>query len=118
MAGRICNLPARPSVYPVADKPTALQNIQKVNMKKLLVTLLGVTCAVVLSAKAAEGEKSDKSEAKAERKALIEKYDTNKDGKLDKDEQAKMTTEDKEKWAKVHSGKKKKEEAKKDDSSK
>ena len=87
-------------------------------MKKLLVILLGVTCAVVLSAKAAEGEKSDKSDAKAERKALIEKYDTNKDGKLDKDEQAKMTAEDKEKWAKLRGGKKKKDEGKKEDSKK
>ena len=81
-------------------------------MKKLLVILLGVTCAMVLSAKAAEGDKSDKSDGKSERKALIEKYDTNKDGKLDKDEQAKMSTEDKEKWAKVKGGKKKKDEGK------
>jgi len=79
-------------------------------MKKLLVILLGVTCAMVLSVKAAEGDKSDKSDAKAERKALIEKYDTNKDGKLDKDERAKMSAEDKEKWGKVGGGKKKKDE--------
>jgi Ca2+-binding EF-hand superfamily protein len=36
---------------------------------------------------------------KQERKALIEKYDANKDGKLSKDELAKMSQEDKDKWA-------------------
>jgi Ca2+-binding EF-hand superfamily protein len=37
-------------------------------------------------------------EQRQERKALIEKYDANKDGKLDKDELAKMSQEDKDKW--------------------
>lgn len=36
---------------------------------------------------------------KQERKALIEKYDANKDGKLSKDELTKMSQEDKDKWA-------------------
>jgi len=83
-------------------------------MKKLLVILLGVTCAMVLSAKAAEGDKSDKSDAKAERKALLEKYDTNKDGKLDKDEQGKMSADDKAKWDKMRAAAKKKKEEGKD----
>ncbi|HSU56212.1 MAG TPA: hypothetical protein VLT36_19290 [Candidatus Dormibacteraeota bacterium] len=75
-------------------------------MKKLLVTLLGLTFAMGLTVKAADADKS-KDDAKAERKALIEKYDTNKDGKLDKEEKSKMTADDKEKWAKVGGGKKK-----------
>jgi hypothetical protein len=39
---------------------------------------------------------------KQERKALIEKYDANKDGKLDKDELAKMSQEDKDKWVQLN----------------
>ena len=48
------------------------------------------------------GDKEKKAkltdEQKQELKALIEKYDINKDGKLDKDEMAKMSREDKDKW--------------------
>jgi len=45
---------------------------------------------------------------------LIEKYDKNKDGKLDRDERGAMTAEDKEKWQKAAGGgaRKKKDDAK------
>jgi hypothetical protein len=45
---------------------------------------------------------------------LVEKYDKNKDGKLDKEERQAMSAEDKEKMAKLSGGgaKNKKEEAK------
>jgi hypothetical protein len=78
-------------------------------MKKLFVTMLGLVCALSLTANAAEGEKHKLSaEDKAARKELVDKYDTNKDGKLDKEERSKMTKEDKEKWEKVGGGHKKK----------
>lgn len=76
-------------------------------MKKLLVILACAACAVTVTVRAAdtEGNKQLTDDQKGLRKQLIEKYDTNKDGKLDKDERSKMTAEDKEKWASV-SGKK------------
>lgn len=67
-------------------------------------------CALAITAKAADAT-TDKpkltDEQKAQRKALIEKYDANKDGKLDKDERGKMSKEDKDKWQSFGGGKKK-----------
>ena len=62
-----------------------------------------------ITAKAADVTDKPKltDEQKAQRKALIEKYDANKDGKIDKDERAKMSKEDKEKWQSFGGGKKK-----------
>jgi uncharacterized OsmC-like protein len=86
-------------------------------MKKLLVASC-LTCVLALAAHAADGEGKKDSEAKvkpaptAEQKALRKeiraKYDTNKDGKLDKEERAKISTEDKEKMEKAGLGPKKK----------
>ncbi|HON08804.1 MAG TPA: hypothetical protein PLW02_11970 [Verrucomicrobiota bacterium] len=73
-------------------------------MKKILITSLcamvaGMLCAADQTAPADKGQKAKPTaEQKQERKALIDKYDLNKDGKLDKDEIAKMTQEDKDKW--------------------
>jgi hypothetical protein len=80
-------------------------------MKKILVTIAGVICAAAIVAHAddaAPAKKHGKGDAGKARKELIEKYDTNKDGKLDKDEVAKMTDEDKAKWQKVSGHHKKK----------
>ncbi len=82
-------------------------------MKKLLIAVALAT-AFTFSVTAAEGEakpenkdaatkkKSEKTapgaEQKALRKELTEKYDTNKNGRLDKKEKAAMTAEDLEKW--------------------
>jgi hypothetical protein len=75
-------------------------------MKKLSVVLaLGLLCATTLTLKADDTAPADK---KAARKALIEKYDTDKNGKLSKDEIAKMTPEDKAAWDKLGTGHKKK----------
>ena len=72
-------------------------------MKKLLVALC-LTCALALAARAGEGESKKEGEQKkpeltveqkALKKEITEKYDTNKDGKLDKDEKAKISAEDK-----------------------
>jgi len=66
------------------------------------------TFALAMTARAADADKPKLTdEQKAARKALIEKYDANKDGKIDKEERAKMTKEDKEKWQSFSAAKKK-----------
>jgi hypothetical protein len=75
-------------------------------MKKLL-TILCITSALAVAAQAQDSSKK-KHEPSPEAKALLEKYDTNKDGKLDKAEKSKMTAEDKEKWQKANHPNKKK----------
>ncbi|MBI3878778.1 MAG: hypothetical protein HY301_01770 [Verrucomicrobia bacterium] len=74
-------------------------------MKKLLLALTIAVCAFAITAGAAEKKKKEMS---PEQKALVEKYDANKDGKLDADEIGKMTPEDKEAWGKFTAKKKKK----------
>ena len=76
-------------------------------MKKVIVALC-FTCALVMAAQAQEKKDKATPEQKTARKELLDKYDTNKDGKLDKDERAKMSAEDKEKFEKAGGGKKKK----------
>lgn len=76
-------------------------------MKKILVALC-VTCALALAVHADEKKDKATPEQKAERKALLEKYDANKDGKLDKEEKSKISAEDKEKLKKAHGERKKK----------
>jgi GH35 family endo-1,4-beta-xylanase len=77
-------------------------------MKKLL-SIMAVLVALTLTARAAEGyakpnEGENKKrpaltpEQKTQRKELIEKYDTNKNKRLDKEERSKMTPEDAQKW--------------------
>ena len=74
-------------------------------MKKTL-TILCITCALAVVAQAQDSSK--KHEPTPEMKALLEKYDTNKDGKLDKAEKSKMSADDKEKLQKASQTKKKK----------
>ena len=73
-------------------------------MKKLLVALC-FTCALALAVQAGDGKKAKKHEQTAEQKAVMKdmlaKYDANKDGKLDKDERAKISAEDKAKMEKA-----------------
>jgi len=68
---------------------------------------LGLCAAVVFTTRGADGDAKPAKGADV-RKELIEKYDKNKDGKLDKEERGAMTAEDKEKWSKASGGKKKK----------
>lgn len=82
-------------------------------MKKLL-TILCVTCALALVANAEETkEKEGKKKAaptaeqKALRKEITEKYDTNKNKRLDKEERSKMSAEDKARWEKAFPDQKK-----------
>jgi Ca2+-binding EF-hand superfamily protein len=76
-------------------------------MKKVLIAILGIACATALTVNAAEGKKKEMTDdQKAVMKEMLVKYDVNKDGKLDKEERAKMTKEDKEKFAKAFPSKK------------
>lgn len=84
-------------------------------MKKLLQIALGILFATALTVSAAdepkkEGKKRPEltDEQKAVRKEMNEKYDTNKDGHLDKEEKEKMSAADKEKYAKAFPARKKK----------
>jgi hypothetical protein len=75
-------------------------------MKKLIIATC-FSCILVAAAHAAEGEVKKEGEGKksapgqeqkAIRKELTEKYDTDKNGRLNKEEKSKMTAEDLEKW--------------------
>ena len=74
-------------------------------MKKLFVAALGIFCATVLVVRAQDDAKPHKKSLTPEQqtvmKEMLAKYDTNKDGKLDKSERAAMSKEDKEKMAKA-----------------
>ena len=78
-------------------------------MKTLFALALGLSLLGTLTptaSRAADGEKRAKkakltAEQKTVRKELLEKYDTNKDGKLDKEERAKVSSDDKEKLEKA-----------------
>jgi hypothetical protein len=66
-------------------------------MKYLLYTIL---LGLSLTTLAQDGPKPPKSqERKGPSKQLLEKYDINKDGKLDKEERSKITEEDRKKFA-------------------
>ena len=70
-------------------------------MKKTLLVALSLTCAFALSVCAQESpakKLTPAQEHQTTRKALTEKYDANKTGRLDKEEVAKMTPEDRAKW--------------------
>jgi hypothetical protein len=79
-------------------------------MKKLLVAALGLLCAtaIVVQAQDAKPKKELTPEQQTVMKEMLAKYDTNKDGKLDKTERAAMTQEDKDKMVKAGLGKPKK----------
>jgi len=79
-------------------------------MKKLLTLALGISLLGGLTPallRAADADSGNKKRPKATeeqrklRKELLEKYDTNKDHKLDKEERAKMSKEDQEKLEKA-----------------
>jgi type II secretory pathway component PulJ len=56
-------------------------------------------CAGLATVNAASKKAQLTPEQQKEKQALIEKYDTNINGKLEKKEEAKMTQEEKDKWA-------------------
>ena len=68
-----------------------------ITMKYLLYTII---LGLSLTTLAQDGPKPPKSqERKGPPKEFLEKYDTNKDGKLDKEERSKVSQEDKKKFA-------------------
>ena len=71
-------------------------------MKKLIIAALALCCAAVITVQAQDAAPK-KHKLTPEQKQLqadmLTKYDTNKDGKLDKAERAAMTQEDKDKMA-------------------
>ena len=73
----------------------------------LSLSLLG-TLTPPASRAAGGGKRAKKAKLSEEQKTLrtelLEKYDTNKDGKLDKEERAKVSSEDKEKLEKAGLG--------------
>jgi hypothetical protein len=82
-------------------------------MKKLLVIALGLLVAGTVSVNAAKGSKKSMTPEQQKLKTeMVEKYDANKDGKVDEQEAAKISDEDKTKMkeagVKLTSGKKKK----------
>lgn len=79
-------------------------------MKKLFVTIAAVAFAAALSVQAEETKEKPKltKEQKELRKEIAGKYDANKDGKLDKEERAKISQEDKDRMQKAGVGRKKK----------
>jgi hypothetical protein len=72
-------------------------------MKKLLVAAIGLLCAtaIMVQAQDAKPKKDYTPEQQAVMTEMLAKYDLNKDGKLDKEEKAKMSQEDKDKMIKV-----------------
>lgn len=76
-------------------------------MKKIIVTVCCVL-ALAVAVQAQEAKKEEKKKPTPEQKALMKeiktKYDTNKDGKLDKEERAKISAEDKAKLEKAGLG--------------
>ena len=82
-------------------------------MKKLLVAAVALCCATAIVVQAQDAApKKEKKALTAEQKQvmadMVTKYDTNKDGKLDKTERAAMSQEDKDKMTKAGLGMKKK----------
>ena len=79
----------------------------KITMKKIVTIALGLCLIGMVTTQAQEKKEHKRPALTEEQKKLVEKYDTNKDGKLDKEEYAKVSAEDKEKLPKRGGGKKK-----------
>ena len=82
-------------------------------MKKVLVIAFGLLIAGALTVSAAGGSKKEQTPEQAKlKKEMTEKYDANKDGKIDEQEAAKVSDADKAKMkeaqVRIGPGKKKK----------
>ena len=83
---------------------------------RAMILALGLCTAAALNVRADDEKKPEPpkrpaqtEEQKALRKSMIEKYDTNKDGKLSAEERKAFSSEDKEKWSKAFPPRKKQE---------
>jgi hypothetical protein len=75
-------------------------------MKKVLAIVLGLVCAASLTALAAGGKATPRTEEQEKVwKEVLDKYDENKDKTLDKTEQSKISKEDADKLTKAGLGK-------------
>ena len=88
-------------------------------MKKTLVIIAALACAMAINASAQDSKPQPAKkkpalteEQKKLQKEMLEKYDANKDGKLDKEEKAKISADDKKKMSDAGLGPKKKEKTK------
>lgn len=75
-------------------------------MKKISVVIIGMLCATALVVNAQDAPAKPKKakltpEQEALQKDMLAKYDTNKDGKIDKTERAAITKEDQDKMTKA-----------------
>ena len=75
-------------------------------MKKILVAVLGMLCATALVVSAQDATTTSKvkkltADQQALQKEMLAKYDTDKNGKLDKTERAAISKEDKDKMIKA-----------------
>ena len=73
-------------------------------MKKIVLSVLSLICATAMTVHADDAAPAKTKltpEQKALRKEMIAKYDTNKDGKVDKQEAKSITQEDRDKMAKA-----------------
>ena len=82
-------------------------------MKKLIIAAVALCCATAIMVQAQDatpkkGKKKMTPEQTQLMTEMVAKYDTNKDGKLDKTEKAAMSQEDKDAWAKAFPPQKKK----------
>jgi hypothetical protein len=82
-------------------------------MNKLILAAVALLCAAAITVQAQDAApKKEKKSMTPEQKQvmtdMLAKYDTNKDGKLDKAEKAAMTPQDKEAFAKAFPAKGKK----------
>ena len=79
-------------------------------MKNFALIALGLLTATAVTVNAQDKKKELTEDQKKAQKELLEKFDTNKNGKLDPDEVAKMSDDDKKKAkdARLNTGGKKK----------
>jgi hypothetical protein len=75
-------------------------------MKKLLVAIAVLVCATSLTASAGQGKHKLTPEQKDLRKEMLEKYDTNKDGKLSKKERHHISKQDRKRLKEAGLGRK------------
>ena len=75
-------------------------------MKKYWVLIAVIACALSLSASAEQGNGKHAEKRKALKSELLAKYDSNKDGKIDKSERKSMSKQDKKRARKAGLGKK------------
>ena len=73
-------------------------------MKNLFIAIAVFVCSLSLTANAAQGKHKLTAEKQALKQEILDKYDTNKDGKLDRKERANISKHDKQRIKKARLG--------------